>query len=201
MENFLLFIDRLSAGVGKAFGWCIIIMTLGTCYDVFMRYLFRAPTNWAFDVSYFMYGALFMMAGAYTLSRNGHVRGDFVYRMWPYRVQAGIDLVLFILFMLPGFGALFFYGIPYAAQSWHIHEVSIYAPTGAPVYPHKTLIPIAAFLMLLQCLAEMIRCIICLRDGVWPQRLHDVEEMESAILAEAADRRRIEEELHVGANR
>ena len=89
MENFLLFIDRLSAGVGKAFGWCIVIMTLGTCYDVFMRYLFRAPTNWAFDVSYFMYGALFMMAGAYTLSRNGHVRGDFVYRMWPYRVQAG----------------------------------------------------------------------------------------------------------------
>ena len=103
VENFLLFIDRLSAGVGKAFGWCIVIMTLGTCYDVFMRYLFRSPTNWAFDVSYFMYGALFMMAGAYTLSRNGHVRGDFVYRMWPYRVQASIDLVLFIIFMGPGF--------------------------------------------------------------------------------------------------
>ena len=116
MENFLLFIDRLSAGVGKAFGWCIVIMTLGTCYEVFVRYVLRAPTNWAFDVSYFMYGALFMMAGAYTLSRNGHVRGDFVYRMWPYRVQASIDLVLFIIFMLPGFGALFYYGIPYAAQ-------------------------------------------------------------------------------------
>ena len=201
MENFLLFIDRLSAGVGKAFGWCIVIMTLGTCYDVFMRYLFRAPTNWAFDVSYFMYGALFIMAGAYTLSRNGHVRGDFVYRMWPYRVQASIDLVLFIIFMRPGFGALFYYGIPYAAQSWHINEVSIYSPTGAPVYPHKMLIPIAAALMLFQCLAEIIRCIICIRDGVWPQRLHDVEEMESAILAEAADRRRIEEEMHVGASR
>ncbi|MGB8429332.1 MAG: TRAP transporter small permease subunit [Pseudolabrys sp.] len=201
MENFLLFIDRLSGGVGKAFGWCIIIMTLGTCYDVFMRYLFRAPTNWAFDVSYFMYGALFMMAGAYTLSRNGHVRGDFVYRMWPYRVQASIDLVLFIIFMLPGFGALLYYGIPYAAQSWNIGEVSIYSPTGAPVYPHKMLIPIAAALMLFQCLAEIIRCLICIRDGVWPQRLHDVEEMESAILAEAADRRRIEEEVHAGASR
>ena len=91
-------------------------MTLGTCYDVFMRYLFRAPTNWAFDVSYFMYGALFMMAGAYTLSRNGHVRGDFVYRMWPYRVQASIDLVLFIIFMGPAFGALFYFGIPYASS-------------------------------------------------------------------------------------
>ena len=95
MEQFLLFIDRLSAGVGKAFGWCIVIMTLGTCYDVFMRYLFSAPTNWAFDVSYFMYGALFMMAGAYTLSRNGHVRGDVVYRLLPYRWQAGVDLVLY----------------------------------------------------------------------------------------------------------
>ena len=102
MENILLFIDRLSAGVGKAFGWCIVIMTLGTCYEVFMRYVLSAPTNWAFDVSYFMYGALFMMAGAYTLSRNGHVRGDFVYRMWPYRVQASIDLVLFIIFLVPG---------------------------------------------------------------------------------------------------
>jgi TRAP-type mannitol/chloroaromatic compound transport system permease small subunit len=116
-------------------------------------------------------------------------------------VQAAIDLALFILFMLPGFGALLLYGIPYAEQSWRIHELSIYSPTGAPVYPHKTLIPIAAALMLAQCLAEIIRCIICLRDGVWPQRLHDVEEMESAILAEAADRRRIEEEMHVEASR
>jgi TRAP-type mannitol/chloroaromatic compound transport system permease small subunit len=121
--------------------------------------------------------------------------------MWPYRVQASIDLALYILFMLPGFGALLYYGIPYAEQSWAIHEVSIYSPTGAPVYPHKTLIPIAAFFMLLQCVAEMIRCIICIRDGVWPQRLHDVEEMESAILAEAADRKRIEAEMHVGAAR
>ena len=200
MESILLFIDRLSAGVGKAFGWCIVIMTLGTCYEVFVRYVLSAPTNWAFDLSYFMYGALFMMAGAYTLSRNGHVRGDFLYRMWPSRVQASVDLVLFVIFMAPGTVALLYYGIPYAAQSWSIHEVSIYSPTGAPVYPHKTLIPIAAFFLLLQCLAEIVRCIICLRDGVWPQRLHDVEELESAILAEAADRRRIEEETHVRAS-
>ncbi len=201
MTNLLLFIDRLSAGVGKAFGWCIIIMTFGTSYEVFVRYVLGAPTNWAFDLSYFMYGALFMMAGAYTLSRNGHVRGDFVYRMWPSRVQAAIDLALYFAFMLPAFGALLYYGIPYASISWQIHEVSIYSPTGAPVYPHKTLIPIAAFLMLIQCFAEMVRCVICLRDGAWPQRLHDVEEMESAILAEAEDRRRIEQEMHVGGAR
>lgn len=201
MEQFLLFIDRLSAGVGKAFGWCIVVMMLGTCYDVFMRYVFRAPTDWAFDISYFMYGALFMMAGAYTLSRNGHVRGDVIYRLTPYRVQAALDLVLYLIFLLPGFTALVVYGIPYAEQSWHIHEATIYSPTGAPAYPHKTLIPIAAGLMLIQCFAEIVRCIFCLRDGVWPQRLHDVEELESAILAEAEDRRRIEEELHVGGAR
>jgi TRAP-type mannitol/chloroaromatic compound transport system permease small subunit len=121
--------------------------------------------------------------------------------MWPYRVQASIDLVLFTIFMLPGMAALLYYGIPYAKVSWQIHELSIYSPTGAPVYPHKTLIPIAGALMVIQCFAEIVRCIICIRDGVWPQRLHDVEEMESAILAEAADRRRIEEEMHVGAAR
>lgn len=201
MENLLLFIDRLSAGVGKAFGWCIVIMMLGTSYEVFVRYVLRAPTNWAFDVSYFMYGALFMMAGAYTLSRNGHVRGDVLYRLMPMRMQASIDLALYILFLFPGFAALLYYGIPYAEISWQIREVSIYSPTGAPVYPHKTLIPIAAAFILLQGVAESIRCVICIRDGMWPQRLHDVEEMESAILAEAEDRRRIEEEMHVGAAR
>lgn len=201
MENFLLFIDRLSAGVGKAFGWCIIIMMLGTCYEVFMRYLLSAPTNWAFDLSYFMYGALFMMAGAYALSRNGHVRGDVVYRMLPMRVQAGIDLVLYFLFVIPGFGALVYYGYFYAEISWSIGEVSIYSPTGAPVYPHKTLIPLAAGLILIQCVAEIVRCVICLRQGAWPQRLHDVEELESAIMAEAENRRRAEQEMQAGAGR
>jgi len=198
VESFLFFIDRLSAGVGKAFGWCIMAMTLGTCYEVFMRYALRAPTSWAFDFSYLMYGALFMMAGAYTLSRNGHVRGDFVYRMWPYRVQAAIELVLYLIFFFPAFTALLYYGFPYARFSWVIAEVSIFSPAGVPLYPLKALIPIGAAFMLVQGVAEIIRCLICLRDGVWPQRLHDVEEMESAILAEAADRKRIEAELHVG---
>lgn len=197
MENFLFFIDRLSAGVGKAFGWCIVTMTLGTCYEVFMRYVLRAPTSWAFDFSYLMYGALFMMAGAYTLSRNGHVRGDVIYRLWPYRIQASIDLVLYIFFFFPAFIALLVYGWPYSYYSYTIKEVSIYSPAGMPLYPLKLLIPLAAIFMLMQGVAEVIRCVICIRDGAWPQRLHDVEEMESAILAEAADRKRIEAEMHV----
>ena len=184
MVGFLFFIDRLSAAVGKAFGWCIVVLTLGTCYEVFMRYVLRMPTSWAFDVSYCMYGALFMMAGAYTLSRNGHVRGDVVYRLLPTRTQAGIDLVLYLIFFFPGFLALLIYGIPYAMTSYMIQEVSVYSPAGIPIWPLKALIPITALGMLLQGVAETIRCIICLRDGAWPQRLHDVEEMESAILAD-----------------
>jgi TRAP-type mannitol/chloroaromatic compound transport system permease small subunit len=198
VENFLFFIDRMSAGVGKAFGWCIVVMTLGTCYEVFMRYVLRAPTNWAFDLSYLMYGALFIMAGAYTLSRNGHVRGDVIFRLWPARVQAAIEFVLYLIFFFPGFTALLVYGFSYARTSWNIQEVSIYSPTGTPIYPLKALIPLAAFFMLLQGLAETIRCIICLRQGAWPPRLHDVEELETAIVAEQQDRARIQQELRVG---
>lgn len=190
MVGFLLSIDRLNAAVGKAFGWCIIVLTFGTCYEVFMRYVLRMPTSWAFDVAYSMYGAQFLMAGAYTLSRNGHVRGDVIYRLLPVRAQAGIDFTLYILFFFPGFLALLIYGLPYALTSFGMREVSIYSPAGLPIWPLKALIPIAAVFMLLQGLAEAIRCIICMRDGSWPQRLHDVEEMESAILAEQEARAR-----------
>jgi TRAP-type mannitol/chloroaromatic compound transport system permease small subunit len=198
LESFLFFIDRLSAGVGKAFGWCIVVMTVGTSYEVIMRYVLRAPTDWAFDISYCMYGALFLMAGAYTVSRNGHVRGDVLFRLWPFRVQATIELILYLVFYFPAFGAMLYYGIPYARTSFLIREVTIYSPAGLPIWPLKMLIPIAAGLMLAQGVAEVIRCLICLRRGAWPQRLHDVEELESAILAEAQDRKRIEAELHVG---
>lgn len=198
MLGFLLFIDRLSAAVGKAFGWCIIVLTFGTCYEVFMRYVMRAPTSWAFDVAYCMYGALFLMAGAYTLSRNGHVRGDVIYRLFPVRTQAAIDLVLYILFFFPGFLALLIYGYPYAITSFTISEVSIYSPAGLPIWPLKALIPVAAVFMLMQGLAEAIRCVIAVRDGSWPQRLHDVEELESAILADEAARERLAEQQAAG---
>ena len=194
MVGFLLFIDRLSAAVGKAFGWCIIVLTFGTCYEVFMRYVLHAPTSWAFDMAYCMYGALFIMAGAYTLSRNGHVRGDVIYRLFSVRTQAAIDLLLYILFFFPGFLALLIYGIPYARTSFMIREVSIYSPAGLPIWPLKVLIPLAALFMLIQGLAEVIRCIICLREGSWPQRLHDVEELESAILADEQARARLEQQ-------
>jgi len=184
MNRFLHFIDSLSTWVGKAFAWLILVLTFGISYEVFVRYVLRAPTTWAFDFSYINYGALFLMAGAYTLSRNGHVRGDVLYRLWRPRTQASVDLVLYILFFLPAVFAFMYAGWPYALTSIGFKEVSIFSPAGVPVFPLKTLIPVAGLFLLIQGIAEIIRCILCIRRGVWPQRLHDVEEMESVILQE-----------------
>lgn len=184
MTRFLFFIDALSAWVGKAFGWLILVLTLGVSYEVFVRYVLRAPTTWAFDFSYITYGALFLMAGAYTLSRNGHVRADVFYRFWRPRTQAMMDLLLYVVFFLPAVVALIHSGWPYAMFSIRFLEVSIFSPAGIPVFPLKALIPVTGVLLLLQGIAEIIRCIICIRQGEWPQRLHDVEETESMIIRE-----------------
>lgn len=178
MDRYLLAVDRLSARVGKAFAWCIVALTLMVCYDVVVRYALRAPTSWGLDVSLMLYGALFMMAGAYTLSRNGHVRGDVLYRFLAPRTQAWLDLTLYLLFFLPGIGALAWFGIGFAMDAWAIKEQSQTTSNGLPLYPLKTIIPIAGSLLLLQGLAEIVRCVICIRQGQWPQRLHDVEEVD-----------------------
>jgi TRAP-type mannitol/chloroaromatic compound transport system permease small subunit len=184
MKQFLFFIDSLSLWVGKAFAWLILVLTLGVSYEVFVRYVLRAPTTWAFDFSYITYGALFLMAGAYTLSRNGHVRADVVYRLWKPRTQASVDLVLYIIFFLPAVLAFMYSGWNYDEMSIRFREVSIFSPAGVPVFPLKTLIPTTGLLLFLQGIAEVIRCVICIRVGEWPQRLHDVEETESVILQE-----------------
>jgi TRAP-type mannitol/chloroaromatic compound transport system permease small subunit len=184
MAGLVRFIERLSMWTGHAFAWCIVILTLAISYEVVVRYLLRAPTTWAFDIGYMMYGAMFFMAGAYTLSRGGHVRADILYRLWPARTQAAVDLVLYVLFFFPGMVALIWAGIAHARQSWRFAEVSIFSPAGIPIYPLKTLVPIGATLLLLQGLAECIRCIRCMRSGAWPPRFHDVEELEAQILAE-----------------
>jgi TRAP-type mannitol/chloroaromatic compound transport system permease small subunit len=184
MTRFLHFIDSLSTWVGKAFAWLILVLTLGISYEVFVRYVLRAPTTWAFDFSYINYGALFLMAGAYTLSRNGHVRADVVYRLWSPRAQASMDLLLYVIFFLPAVASWMYAGLPYAMQSIGFREVSIFSPAGVPVFPLKTLIPVAGLFLLIQGIAEIIRCVLCIRLGHWPQRLHDVEETESIIMQE-----------------
>jgi len=184
MRSFLYFIDSLSAWVGKSFGWLILVLTFGVSYEVFVRYALRAPTTWAFDISYITYGALFLMAGAYTLSRNGHVRGEMIYRLWRPQVQATIDLVLYLIFYFPAVLALIYSGWFFAEFSVRFREVSIFSPAGVPVFPLKVLIPVTGVLLFIQGVAEVIRCVLCIRTGRWPQRQHDVEEMETAILHE-----------------
>ena len=193
MDRFIYGVDVLSRTVGHAFAWCLMILTLGTTYEVIVRYLFNAPTSWAFDFSYLMYGAMFFMAGAYTLSRGGHVRADMFYRLWKPKTQATVEAVLYILFFFPGVLALMISGWAYGMESMRIREVSVNSPVGVPIWPLKMMIPFGAALIALQGFAEVLRCVVCLREGEWPQRLHDVEELEKQILAEAA-RKRAEEE-------
>ena len=163
MHRYLSFVDALSTWVGKAFGWLILVLTLGVSYEVFVRYVLRAPTTWAFDFSYIMYGAMFLMGGAYTLVRNQHVRADVLYRFWRPRTQAMMDLLLYIIFFLPAVAAWIYAGWPYAKFSFQFREVSIFSPAGIPVFPLKALIPIAGVLLLLQGIAEIIRCLMCIR--------------------------------------
>jgi TRAP-type mannitol/chloroaromatic compound transport system permease small subunit len=185
VTSYIRFADRLSAWFGKAFGWLIVLMTLGTVWEVIVRYIFSAPTPWAFDLSYTTYGALFMMAGAYTLSRGGHVRGDFIYRSWPPRWQARVDFVLYFVFFFPGVLALIFTGWKYAARSWGYGEVSISSPAGMPVYQLKSVIVAAGLLLFIQGIAQVMRCILCMRTGEWLRPDEDVRETDE-ILIEAA---------------
>jgi TRAP-type mannitol/chloroaromatic compound transport system permease small subunit len=186
MNRLIYAIDQLSKTVGHVFAWCIVILMLGTSYEVFVRYVLNEPTSWAFDFSYIMYGALFFMAGAYTLSRGGHVRADMFYRLWRPRTQATVELALYILFFFPGIIAMIGSGWVYGTESMKIFEKSINSPVGIPVWQIKMLIPVGAILIGLQGLAEVMRCALCLRDGQWPPRLHDVEELEKQLLEEAA---------------
>ena len=189
MTRILHFIDSLSAWFGKAFAWCIVILTFSTCYEVFVRYVLNAPTVWAFDMSVQMYGALFMMCGAYALSQDAHVRGDVLYRLLHKKTQAKIDFVLYILFLMPGALALIYYGYGFAADSWFYKEVSWSSPARIQIYFFKTLIPIAGVLVLLQGIAEAVRCLICIKTGEWPPRLQDVQETETRLMKEQQELR------------
>jgi TRAP-type mannitol/chloroaromatic compound transport system permease small subunit len=184
MQKLLLAVDKLSTVVGQAFSWLILVLTLMITWEVFSRYAMDNPHPWAFDVMSMMYGTLFMTAGAYTLSKNGHVRGDVLYGFFPPRLQAGLDLALYILFFIPGVFALAWAGYFFAAESWAINEHSNITANGPPVYPFKTVIPIAGAILLAQGLVEIVRCIVCLKLGAWPSRGEDVEEVDVAKLKE-----------------
>lgn len=178
MQRVLLTIDKISTLVGHVFSWLIVSLTFLITYEVFSRYALDNPHPWAFDAMLMMYGTLFMMSGAYALSKNGHVRGDVLYGFFPPRLQASLDLALYFVFFLPGVVALCWAGYHYAAESWAIREYSSITSEGPPIYPFKTVIPIAGGFLLLQGLVEIARCVICLKQGRWPSRQEDVEEVD-----------------------
>lgn len=181
----IMFADRVSAWFGKAFAWTILVMTFGVAYEVFVRYVLNAPTSWSLDVSFIMYGTLFMMGGAYTLSRGGHVRGDFIYRLWSPRTQAKVEFVLYFLFFFPGVIALVVTGWKYAYRSWGYLEVSVNSPAGIPIFQLKSVIFVAGLLLLIQGIAQVLRCVLCIRTGEWLQTVDDIEETEVTLARQA----------------
>ena len=178
MQKLLLFVDSISTTVGQAFSFLIVALTVHVSWEVYSRYVLDAPRAWAFDVMIMMYGTLFMMAGAYTLAKNSHVRGDVIYGYFTPRTQAIMDLTLYIVFFIPGVIALVWAGYTYAAESWAINEHSNITSEGPPVYPFKTVIPVAGAFVLMQGIVEMIRCVICIKQNAWPSREADVQEVD-----------------------
>jgi TRAP-type mannitol/chloroaromatic compound transport system permease small subunit len=178
VQRLLLLADHVSTWCGKLFAWIILLLTGVVCVEVFKRYILNSPTAWIFDADYMMYGTLFMMTGAYTLSQNGHVRGDFLYGSLKPRSQAWLDLILYVVFFLPGIGALVYAGLDFAHTSWLIKEHVSTTAEGPPLYHFKAVIPLAGTLMLVQGVAEIIRCVVCIKTGAWPKRLKDAEEID-----------------------
>jgi TRAP-type mannitol/chloroaromatic compound transport system permease small subunit len=184
MQKLLLAADKLSTWVGHLFAWLIVALTLLVTWEVISRKFFDSPHAWVFDAQIMLYGVMFMMAGAYTLAAKGHVRGDVLYGFFHPRVQATIDLILYLVFFIPGIVALVWAGWVFFLESWAIRERSSIMSEGPPIYPFKFFIPVAGALILLQGTAEIIRCIVCLKRGEWPPRLGDVEEVDVEELRE-----------------
>ena len=188
MRAYINFADTLSTSLGKAFSWCIVILMGGTCYEVIMAYAFNAPTLWNFDFSLQMYAGIFMMAAAYTLCSEAHVRGDVIYRLFRPKRQAIIDLILYFIFFFPGVLALVFYGFDYAALAWKIKETSWNSPAQINIYMAKTFIPLAGVSLTLQGISEVFRCIICIKTGQWPERtVKDAQETEKVLMKKAEE--------------
>ena len=186
MQSFLLAVDRFSTWVGKTFAWCVVLLVVLITWEVFSRYVLNKPHAWVLDAQIMLYGAMFMTAGAYTLSKNGHVRGDVLYGFFQPRTEAIVDLTLYIIFFLPGVIAMTWAGWIYAGESLAIREQTFSADP-LPLYPFKYIIPLAGFMLLVQGVAEIIRCVQCIQRGAWPSREQDVEEVDVAKLKEMVD--------------
>jgi len=164
-------IDAIANWCGRAVAWLIIPMTIAVTWEVVARHFFRAPTIWAFDVTYMLYGTHFMIGTAYTLMRVGHVRTDMLYQNWSIRRQNWIDAIGYFFFFFPAMILLFFFGWQEFSHSWSIGETSDASPWRPIVYPFKGVIPLTALLLLLQGIAELLKSIYAIRTGrEWAKR-------------------------------
>ncbi len=179
-------IESLNIWIGRAFGWCILILTFSVSYEVFVRYVLNAPTVWVFDMMVQMYGALFLMAGPYALAQDTHVRADVIYRLVPIRWQARVDFLLYIVFFFPGMFALVWYGMEIASDSWRYQEVSWNSPARIQIYFFKTLIPLAGGLLIIQGISECMRCILAMKTNKWLPRMEDARETEDMLKDQAS---------------
>ncbi len=183
MQKILLGVDKISTWFGQVCAFCILVLTMLIGWEVMSRYILNKPHGWVLDAQIMLYGTLFMMAGAYTLAKNGHVRGDVLYGFFKPRTQATLDLILYFLFFLPGVMALTYAGWGAFNDSLKINEQTFSADP-LPLYPFKFVIPLAGGLLLMQGVVEIIRCIICIKEGAWPSRTQDVEEVDVEKLKE-----------------
>ncbi|MGH7389437.1 MAG: TRAP transporter small permease subunit [Candidatus Rokuibacteriota bacterium] len=156
-------IDGVSTATGWLAGWLIVPMTLGVSYEVVARYAFNAPTVWAYDTTYMLFGAQFMLAAAYTLLKGGHIRTDVFYERWSPRTRATIDVVSYLFFFFPGMLFVLYAGGVEAWQSWLIGERSDWTPWRPVLYPLKAVIPLTAALLVLQGFSELVKCLRVIR--------------------------------------
>jgi TRAP-type mannitol/chloroaromatic compound transport system permease small subunit len=150
---------------GRLFCWLVVPLIAGLTYEVFVRYLFHAPTLWAYDVAYMLYGSHFMLGAAYTLYKAGHIRTDFFFANWSTRTRGWIDTVSYLFFFFPGMIALFLFGFEEARQSWSTLETSDASPWRPPLYPFKTVIPVTGALLFLQGVSEFLKSAYAARTG------------------------------------
>jgi len=151
-------LDAVTRAVGKAVAWLILPMVGSLVWEVVARYFFSAPTVWAYDMTFMLYGTFFMLGSAWTLQRGGHIRTDVYYGKWSQRTQARVDLVCYLVFFFPAMLVFFWLGAEYFWKSFQQNERIVTSPWLPIVWPFKFVIPATAALLVLQGIAECIRC-------------------------------------------
>jgi TRAP-type mannitol/chloroaromatic compound transport system permease small subunit len=158
-------IDTISDWSGTVVCWLIIPLVGSLTYEVFARYLFGAPTEWAYDVSYMLYGALFMLGAGYALYRGGHIRTDMLYQNWSPQRQGAVDAVCYLFLFFPAMLFLLWMGGQEAWHAWEIGERSDQSPWRPILYPFKAVIPVTALMLLVQGVSEFLKSVYAMRTG------------------------------------